>query len=105
MVARPKRFERARARVVLGWVTPGKLGHHSKFAYKLRLLANLKIRPVFHVSWLKQYYEDTEDPNHGVSQRASVIMTTSFDKEAESILDTRLIRRCRVLPSSEYLVK
>ncbi|XP_020101642.1 uncharacterized protein LOC109719402 [Ananas comosus] len=76
-----------------------------KGAYKLQLPANLRIHPVFHVSRLKLYNEDAEDPSRGVSQRAPPTMVTSFDKEAESILDTRLIRRRGVVPNPEYLVK
>ncbi|KAL6219043.1 hypothetical protein ACLB2K_012249 [Fragaria x ananassa] len=76
-----------------------------KVSYKLHLLPKLKIHPVFHVSLLKPYNEDKEDPSKGVSHRAPTAVVTSFDKEVDEILADRVIRRRGVPSYKEYLIK
>jgi hypothetical protein len=76
-----------------------------KVAYKVELPSNLRIHPVFHVSCLKPYYVDTEDPGRGESKRAPMGITATYDKEAESILADRVIRRKGYAPRQEYLVQ
>ena len=39
------------------------LGKVSKLSYKVELPPRLKIHPVFHVSYLKPYYENEDDPS------------------------------------------
>ncbi|KAL6142370.1 hypothetical protein ACLB2K_060652 [Fragaria x ananassa] len=74
-------------------------------SYKLHLPPKLKIHPVFHVSMLKPFHEDEEDPSRGVSHWELTTVVTSFDKEVDEILADRVIR-CRGMPSyKEYLIR
>ncbi|KAL5826612.1 hypothetical protein ACOSQ4_018409 [Xanthoceras sorbifolium] len=76
-----------------------------KVSYKVELPQRLKIHPVFHVSHLKPYHADTEDPSRGESSRAPTAVVTSYDKEVEEILADRVVRKRGVPRSSEYLIK
>ena len=76
-----------------------------KVSYKLQLPPKLKIYLVFHVSMLKPYHGDKEDMSRGESKRAPTAVVTSFDKEVDSILADRVIRRRGVPSYREYLVK
>ncbi|KAL5808962.1 hypothetical protein ACOSQ3_029653 [Xanthoceras sorbifolium] len=76
-----------------------------KVSYKVELPPRLKIHPVFHVSHLKPYHADTEDPSRGESSRAPTAVVTSYDKEVEEILADRVMRKRGVPRSSEYLIK
>ena len=57
-----------------------------KVSYQLELPPKLKIHLVFHVSLLKPYYADMEDPSHSESTRAPTSITASFDKEVDTML-------------------
>ena len=67
-----------------------------KVSYQLS--PKLKIHPLFHISFLKLYHPDTEDPDKGISKRAPMAVITSFDKEVDCNFVDRLIRR-RSVPS------
>ncbi|PWA81445.1 hypothetical protein CTI12_AA187700 [Artemisia annua] len=81
------------------------IGRVGKVSYRLQLPPKLKIHPVFHVSFLKPYHGDEEDPERGVSKRAPTAVFTSYDREVEEILSDRTIRRRGVPSYKEYLIK
>ncbi|GJQ95654.1 reverse transcriptase [Tanacetum coccineum] len=81
------------------------IGRVGKVSYRVQLPPKLKIHPVFHVSFLKLYHGDEEDPERGVSKRAPTAVVTSYDREVEEILLDRMIRRRGVPSYKEYLIK
>nr|GEU63908.1 hypothetical protein CTI12_AA187700 [Tanacetum cinerariifolium] len=69
------------------------IGRVGKVSYQVQLSPKLKIHLVFHVSFLKPYHGDEEDPERGVSKRAPTTVVTSYDRDVEGILSDRTIRR------------
>ena len=81
------------------------IGRVGKVSYKVELPPRLKIHPVFHVSNLKPYHEDKEDPGRGISTRAPTAVVTSYDKEVDYIMADRVLRKPNFQRYKEYLVK
>ncbi|KAA0050296.1 reverse transcriptase [Cucumis melo var. makuwa] len=75
-----------------------------KAAYKVELPQKLKIHNIFHVSMLKPFHEDQEDPNRSETSQAPTGVVTEFDKKIKEILAERKIRRRGVPSYSEYLI-
>ena len=74
-------------------------------AYKVELPPKIKYHPVFHVSLLKPYHGDNEDPSRGVSHRAPLGIKVQHDKEVEEVLADRIVRHSNQPPTHELLVK
>ena len=81
------------------------LGRVGKVSYKVELPPRLKISLVFHVSHLKSYYEDKEDPSRGISKRAPTVIVTSYDKQVDYIMEKQVIRQQGIPHYKEYLVQ
>ena len=76
----------------------------SPVTYKLKLPDNLKIHPVFHISLLKKYHENTEEfPGRVVKPPPPIIVKDQEEFEVEKILDQRIHRKGRG-SVKEYLV-
>ena len=73
--------------------------------YQLQLPPRLKIHPAFHVSLLKPYHGDVEDPSRRESRCVPTAVVTTFDKDVDYIITDHVIRRRGVPPYNEYLVK
>lgn len=52
-----------------------------KAAYQSKLPLKLKIHNVFHVSMLKSFHEDKEDPSWSKTSHAPIVIVTEFDKK------------------------
>ncbi|KAK3007845.1 hypothetical protein RJ639_014347 [Escallonia herrerae] len=63
-----------------------------------------QLHPVFHVSMLKPFYEDTADPSRGQIRRQGLKPKAAGKRVAEAILNDRVISASRKR-HQEYLVK
>ncbi|XP_069154704.1 uncharacterized protein [Solanum lycopersicum] len=73
-------------------------------SYRLKLPERLKIYPTFHMSFLKPYFEDADDPDRNTSKRALPSVPTQYDTEIEKILDHRVLGTSKKNTKTEFLV-
>ncbi|PKI42826.1 hypothetical protein CRG98_036805, partial [Punica granatum] len=74
-------------------------------AYKVELAKKLKLHPVFHVSMLKPFQEDKQDPSRAESSRAPIGAKAAYDQNVEQILADRVVRKRWCKLKREYLIK
>lgn len=80
------------------------IGKVGKVSYRVQLPAWLKIHPVFHVSCLKPYHADPEDPARSVSTRPTPTHA-SFERHVDTIMADRVKKLSNGAEEIEYLVK
>ena len=59
-------------------------------AYQLKLPERLQIHPTIHVSFLKPYDGDAENPARNEARHAAPIVMVQFDREVDKILDKKV---------------
>ena len=59
-------------------------------AYKLKLPKRLQIHPTVHVSFLKPYHGDKQDPTRNEARRAPPTVMVQFDRKVDRILDKKV---------------
>ena len=59
-------------------------------AYKLKLSERLQIHPTVHVSFLKPYHGDEQDPTRNEAMRAPPTVMVHFDREVDIILNKKV---------------
>ncbi|PKI73202.1 hypothetical protein CRG98_006400 [Punica granatum] len=74
-------------------------------AYKVELPKKLKLHSVFHVSMLKPFQEDKEDPSRAESSCAPTGAKGAYVWDVGQILADRVVRKCWCKPKREYLIK
>ncbi|PKI57068.1 hypothetical protein CRG98_022572 [Punica granatum] len=90
--------------VVKYWSVPTTI-RVGNVAYKVELPKKLKLHPIFHVSMLKPFQDDKEDPSRAESSRAPIGTKAAYDRDVEQILADWVVRKRWCKPKCEYLIK
>lgn len=64
-------------------------------ACRLKLLERLKVHPTFHVSFLKEFHEDENEPGRSKMAKTSLIIRKQFEEDVNGILDHIVLRQSK----------
>ena len=78
------------------------IGKVGAVAYRLKLPKWLKLHPTFHVSYLRPFYKDNEDPKRSKLQRAPPMIHKQFDDGIVKIMDHRQLSQHKKNRRTEF---
>lgn len=76
-----------------------------KLTYRPNLPEQIKVHPVFHVSFIKPYHEDLSDASRSVSRRAPPMIRAQFERQIHKILALKIEGESKKNRRTSYLLQ